>query len=196
MVREHEELSEEYESLQKELNTLKSKLNHIDYFKWLEEELGYTLDKDTIVNYAKFEIKNELDKMNQKNKYTNIILDSCCLIVGIFLAVFLWGAFTHPISNHFIVNFIFDILILFGVTIVSLNVETSLVEKKHRIINIEHDNKKAYYLMQHKIPENLQRLIEYSLRKLHAYYYKGFNDNDLFETMYYVLYNKEDYMNE
>lgn len=196
MVREHEELSEEYESLQKELDTLKSKLNHIDYFKWLEEELGHTLDKDIIVNYAKFEIKNELDKMNQKNKYTNIILDSCCLIVGIFLAVFLWGAFTHPISNHFIVNFIFDILILFGVTIVSLNVETSLVEKKHRIINIEHDNKKAYYLMQHKITENLQELIEYSLRKLHTYYYKRFNDNDLFETMYYVLYNKEDYMNE
>ena len=56
MIKEHEELSEEYENIQKELDTLKSKLNHIDYFKWLEEELGHDLDKDTIVNYAKFNL--------------------------------------------------------------------------------------------------------------------------------------------
>lgn len=196
MIREHEELSEEYENLQKELDTLKSKLNHIDYFKWLEEELGHTLDKNQIISYANFALKNQ--KAWQKehnscaNKYENVIGFSLLAFVIIF--ELLWVALSG-VTNAWIllgVGALVPIVVIFSV----YAADSKRINKQQTLIQDKYDKQMEFYLDEHSISPKMKQLIDLGLSNTNAYYKNKFNNNDLFMNMYYILCNKEDYMNE
>lgn len=196
MIKEHEELSEEYENLQKELDTLKSKLNHIDYFKWLEEELGHDLDKNQIINYANFTLKTQKawqrDHNNCANKYENVIGFSLLAFVIIF--DFLWVAFSG-VTNAWIllgVGALVPFVVIFSVCAA----DSKRINKQQDLIQDKYDKQMEFYLNEHSISSKMKQLIDLGLSNTNAYYENKFNDNDLFMNMYYILYNKEDYMNE
>lgn len=196
MIREHEELSEEYENLQKELDTLKSKLNHIDYFKWLEEELGHTLDKNQIISYANFALKNQ--KAWQKehnscaNKYGNVIGFSLLAFVIIF--ELLWVALSG-VTNACVLLGV-GALVPSVVILSVFAVDSKRINKQQTLIQDKYDKQMEFYLNEHSISSKMKQLIDLGLSNTNAYYENKFNDNDLFMNMYYILYNKEDYMNE
>lgn len=196
MIREHEELSEEYENLQKELDTLKSKLNHIDYFKWLEEELGHTLDKNQIISYANFALKNQ--KAWQKehnscaNKYGNVIGFSLLAFVIIF--ELLWVALSG-VTNACVLLGV-GALVPSVVILSVFAVDSKRINKQQTLIQDKYDKQMEFYLNEHSISSKMKQLIDLGLSNTNAYYKNKFNNNDLFMNMYYILCNKEDYMNE
>lgn len=196
MVREHEELSEEYESLQKELDTLKSKLNHIDYFKWMEEELEHTLDKNQIINYANFALKNQKawqkEHNNCANKYESVIGFSLLAFVIVF--EILWAGFSG-VTNAWVllgVGALIPTIVIFSV----LTIDSKRIDKQQALIQDKYVKLEESYLKEHSISPEMKQLIDLGLSNTNAYYENKFNDNDLFMNMYYILYNKEGYMNE
>lgn len=196
MIKEHEELSEEYENLQKELDTLKSKLNHIDYFKWLEEELGHNLDKDTIINYANFALKTQKawqrEHNNCANKYENVIGFSLLAFVIVF--EILWVGFSG-VTNAWVllgVGALIPTIVIFSV----LTIDSKKIDKQQALIQDKYVKLEESYLKEHSISPKMKQLIDLGLSNTNAYYENKFNDNDLFMNMYYILYNKEGYMNE
>lgn len=196
MIRKHEELSEEYENIQKELDTFKSKLNHIDYFKWLEEELGHNLDKDTIINYAKFCLDNnkswQREHNDYANKYENVIGFS--LLVFVIVFEILWVGFSR-ITNIFIllgVGTLVPFIVIFSVAIM----DDKRTHKQQALIKDKYIKQKESYLANHHLSNEMQQLIELSLSDINAYYKNKFNDNDLFMSMYYRIYNKRDDLSE
>lgn len=196
MVREHEELSEEYESLQRELDTLKSKLNHIDYFKWLEEELGHDLDKDTIVNYAKFHLNNDKSWQKEHNdcasKYENVIGFS--LLAFIIVFEILWIGFSK-VTNGFVlvgVGALVPFIVIFSV----YAIDSKRINRQQALIQDKYTKQMESYLKEHSISPKMKQLIDLGLSDINAYYENKFNNNDLFMSMYYILCNKEDYTNE
>lgn len=196
MIREHEELSEEYENIQKELDTLKSKLNHIDYFKWLEEELGHDLDKDTIVNYAKFHLNNNKSWQKEHNdcanKYENVIGFS--LLVFVIVFEILWVGFSK-VTNGFVllgVGALIPTIVIFSV----LTIDSKRIDKQQALIQDKYVKLEESYLKEHSISSKMEQLISLGLSDINAYYENKFNDNDLFMSMYYRIYNKRDDLNE
>lgn len=196
MIREHEELSEEYENIQKELDTLKSKLNHIDYFKWLEEELGYNLDKDTIVNYAKFHLNNDKSWQREHNdcanKYDNVIEFS--LLAFVILFEILWIGFSK-VTNGLVllgVGTIIPTVVIFSVS----TIDSKRIDKQQALIQDKYVELEESYLKEHSISSKMQQLIDLSLSDINAYYTNKVNPNDLFMSMYYRIYNKRDGLNE
>lgn len=192
MIKEHEELSDEYEELQKELDNLKSKLNHIDYFKWLEEELGRNLDKDTIVNYAKFCLNNDKSWQREHNdcasKYENVIGFSLSAFVIVF--EFLWLGFSK-ITNIFIlfgIGALVPLIVIFSV----ITLDDKRTHKQQALINDKYAKRKESYLADHPLSKEMQQLIELSLSDINAYYTNKINPNDLFMSMYYRIYNDKE----
>lgn len=196
MIKEHEELSEEYENLQKELDTLKSKLNHIDYFKWLEEELGHNLDKNQIINYANFALKTQKAWQREHNdcanKYENVIGFSLLAFVIVF--EILWVGFSK-VTNGLVllgVGALIPTVVIFSV----LTIDSKRIDKQQALIQDKYVKLEESYLKEHSISSKMKQLINLGLSNTNAYYENKFNDNDLFMSMYYILCNKEDYMDE
>lgn len=189
MIKEHKELSEEYEELQKELDNLKSKLNHIDYFKWLEEELGRNLDKDTIVNYAKFCLNNDKSWQREHNacasKYDNVI---ACLFGFIVVFEILWIVFSK-VTNFFIFLGV-CVLIPLIIILITTGIDDKRTHKQQALIKDKYVKRKESYLADHHLSKKMQQLIELSLSDINAYYTNKINPNDLFMSMYYRIYNK------
>lgn len=190
MNKEHEELSEEYENLQKELDTLKSKLNHIDYFKWLEEELGHDLDKDTIVNYAKFHLNNDKSWQKEHNdcasKYENVIWFS--LLVFVIVFEILWVGFSK-VTNGLVllgVGALIPTIVMFSV----LTIDSKRIDKQQTLIQDKYVKLEESYLNEHSISPKMKQLINLGLSDTNAYYTNKINLNDLFMRMYYRIYNK------
>ena len=151
MIKEHEELSEEYENLQKELDTLKSKLNHIDYFKWLEEELGHNLDKNQIINYANFALKTQKAWQREHNdcanKYENVIGFSLLAFVIVF--EILWVGFSK-VTNGLVllgVGALIPTVVIFSV----LTIDSKRIDKQQALIQDKYVKLEESYLKEHSI---------------------------------------------
>lgn len=190
MIKEHEELSEEYENLQKELDTLKSKLNHIDYFKWLEEELGHNLDKDTIVNYANFALKTQKawqrEHNNCANKYANAI--ELSLIAFVIMFEILCIRFSK-ITNALVllgIGTLIPMVVIFSV----FTIDSKRIDKQQALIQDKYNKQMKFYLKEHSISSKMKQLIDLGLSDINAYYINKINPNDLFMSMYYRICNE------
>lgn len=97
-----------------------------------------------------------------------------------------------------------NVLVLLGVgtlipTIVILSVltiDSKRIDKQQALIQDKYVKLEESYLKEHSISPKMKQLIDLGLSNTNAYYENKFNDNDLFMNMYYILYNKEGYMNE
>lgn len=192
MIREHEELSDEYENLQKELDSLKSRLDNIDYFNWLEESLGYKLDKEKIIKYAKFEIKNQEEWQNEHNKCVNKYFNAFGICTYVCIPVFLFLLIGFSGITNIIILFSVGVLAPLFILIILDLIDSMRIKKQLPLVDTKYDKLTEAYLEKHLISHDMQQLIELGLSDVNAYYRGTFNDNSLFKSMYYRLYDKEE----
>lgn len=177
MIKEHQQLCNQYEYLQTELDKFKSEMNNINYHSWLEKELGYSVDLNTVHDYIDF-METNISEVNNNINYAG---DLSCFVILIILFI---GLVLTVMCSPTVVFMLITVLIWIFLCVLSLEINMNFIDRKRQRTREAWKLKYTKYKEESALPQDLQEIIDLS-----PVYYCN-DDNELCETLYYTALNR------
>lgn len=177
MIKEHQQLCNQYEYLQTELDKFKSEMNNINYHSWLEKELGYSVDLNTVHDYIDF-METNISEVNNNINYAG---DLPCYGLALLSFIGLMGII---LCSTTVVFMLITLLIWIFLCGFLLKIIIDLTDRKRQKIQEAWKLKYTKYKEESALPQDLQEIIDLS-----PVYYCN-DDNELCETLYYTALNR------